>query len=303
MTDLRRLPNLMALRAFEAAARHQNFSRAADEIHVTHGAVSHQVRALEQDLGVALFTRHGKRLTITAQGGRFAQAVRNALQDIADATQVLRDEMCQKRLTVSAIPSFASRWLAPRLGKFIEQNPDTELLLQSSGQLHNLVRDGIDVGIRFGQGQYPGLAVERLMGDSYYPVASPAYNKGRLPTIPEQLKPAQLLRSDEPWLPWFQAAGLQLAEPSGGVRFQDLSMLIRSAMSGDGIALVRHVVATQELASGELVRLFDVAVKSPWDYYLACPPDALHKPQVLAFRQWLLEEIAIFKAQTGEAVA
>ena len=112
-----------------------------------------------------------------------------------------------------------------------------------------------------------------------------------------------MLRSDEPWLPWFQAAGLKLAEPKGGVRFQDLSLLIRSAMDGDGIALVRHVVATQEMASGELVRLFDVAVKSPWDYYLACLSDALHKPQVLAFRQRLLEEIAIFKAQTGAAVA
>lgn len=146
------------------------------------------------------------------------------------------------------------------------------------------MREGLDVGIRFGQGQYPGLAVERLMGDSYYPVASPGYNRGRLPTSPPQLKPAQLLRSDEPWLPWFQAVGLKLAEPSGGVRFQDLSLLIRSAMDGDGIALVR---------------LFDVAVTSPWDYYLACPPDALHKPQVQAFRNWLLEEIALFKVQTG----
>jgi LysR family glycine cleavage system transcriptional activator len=303
MTDLRRLPNLVALRAFEAAARYQNFSRAADETHVTHGAVSHQVRALEQDLGVALFSRHGKRLTITPQGLRFAQVVRNALRDIADATQVLREETRQKRLTVSAIPSFAARWLAPRLGKFIDQNPETELVLQSSGQLHDLVRDGIDVGIRFGQGQYPGLVVEQLMGDCYYPVASPSYKRGRLPITPQQLKPAQLLRSDEPWLPWFQAAGLKLAEPSGGLRFQDLSLLIRSAMDGDGIALVRHVVVTQEIASGELVRLFDVAVKSASDYYLACPPDALHKPQVQAFRHWLLEEIAIFKAQAGAGVA
>jgi LysR family glycine cleavage system transcriptional activator len=302
MTDLRRLPNLAALRVFEAAARHQNFSRAADETHVTHGAVSHQVRALEQDLGVALFTRHGKRLTITPQGTRFAQVVRHALQDIANATQALREETRQKRLTVSAIPSFAARWLAPRLGKFIDQNPDTELVLQSSGQLHDLVRDGIDVGIRFGQGQYPSLVVERLMGDSYYPVASPDYNQGQLPTSPLQLTPAQLLRSDEPWLPWFQAAGLKWAEPSGGVRFQDLSLLIRSAMDGNGIALVRHVVATQEIASGELVRLFDVAVKSPWDYYLAYPPDALHKPQVQAFRHWLLEEIALFTKQTGAFV-
>ena len=200
------------------------------------------------------------------------------------------------------IPSFAARWLAPRLGKFIEQNPGTELVLQTSGRLHDLVRDGIDVGIRFGQGQYPGLAVERLMGDSYYPVASPGYNEGRLPVTPRQLQPSQLLRSDEPWQPWFQAADLTLAEPTGGVRFQDLSMLIRSAVAGNGIALVRHVVALQEIASGELVRLFDVAVKSPGNYYLACPPQALHKPQVQAFRQWLLGEIAIFKTQTGEAV-
>ncbi|SEK05356.1 LysR family transcriptional regulator, glycine cleavage system transcriptional activator [Achromobacter sp. NFACC18-2] len=302
MSDLHQLPNLLALRAFEAAARHQNFSRAADEIHVTHGAVSHQVRALEQDLGVALFTRYGKRLTITQQGAQFAQAVRSALQDIAQATQAIREDTRQKRLTVSSIPSFAARWLAPRLGKFIEQNPSTELVLQTSGRLQDLVRDGIDVGIRFGQGQYPGLAVERLMGDSYYPVASPGYNQGRLPSTPRQLKPAQLLRSDEPWLPWFQAANLTLAEPTGGVRFQDLSMLIRSAVAGNGIALVRHVVAMQEIATGELVRLFDVAVKSPWHYYLACSPEALHKPQVQAFRQWLMEEITIFKTQTGQAV-
>lgn len=303
MTKLRGLPNLVALRAFEAAARHQNFSRAAEETHVTHGAVSHQVRALEQDLGVALFTRHGKRLTITPKGSQFAQAVRNALNDIAAATDVLRQENRQKRLTVSSMPSFAARWLAPRLGKFIEQNPDTELILQTSGQLHDLVREGIDVGIRFGQGQYPGLMAERLMGDSYYPVASPSFNRGRLPSTPQQLKPTQLLLSVEPWLPWFQAAGLALAEPSGGVRFQDLSLLIRSAMDGDGIALVRHVVVTQDLTSGKLKRLFDVSVKSPSSYYLACPPDALEKPQVQAFRHWLLEEIAIFKAQAGDAVA
>jgi LysR family glycine cleavage system transcriptional activator len=140
------------------------------------------------------------------------------------------------------------------------------------------------------------------MGDCYYPVASPSYKRGRLPTTLQQLKPAQLLRSDEPWLPWFQAANLKLAEPSGGVRFQDLSLLIRSALDGDGIALVRHVVVTQEIASGALVRLFDVAVKSPSDYYLACPPDALHKPQVQAFRDWLREEISVFKAQAGIGV-
>lgn len=300
MTDFRQLPNLAALRAFEAAARHQNFSRAAEEIHLTHGAISHQVRALEQDLGVALFTRNGKRIAITPEGQRFALTVRTSLQEIAGAADALRAGTRQKRLTVSAIPSFAARWLAPRLGKFIDLHPDIEVMLQSSGQLQDLARDAIDVGIRFGSGRYPGLTVEKLMGDFYYPVASPAYDGGRLPTSPQQLAHCSLLRSEEPWLPWFQAAGLALPEPSGGVRFQDLSMLIRSAADGDGIALVRHVVAMQEIASGELVRLFDVAVKSPHNYYVACPPQALRKPQVEAFRSWLLAEIAKFKGAFTE---
>lgn len=299
MTDFRQLPNLAALRAFEAAARHQNFSRAAEEIHLTHGAISHQVRALEQDLGVALFTRNGKRIAITPEGQRFALTVRKSLQEIVSAASALRADTRQQRLTVSSIPSFAARWLAPRLGKFIDLHPDIEVMLQSSGQLQDLARDSIDVGIRFGSGRYPGLAVEKLMGDYYYPVASPAYDGGRLPASPQQLAHCALLRSEEPWLPWFQAAGLALPEPSGGVRFQDLSMLIRSASDGDGIALVRHVVAMQEIASGELVRLFDVALKSPDDYYLACPPQALRKPQVQAFRSWLLAEIAKFKQQAG----
>ncbi len=198
MTDFRQLPNLAALRAFEAAARHQNFSRAAEEIHVTHGAISHQVRALEQDLGVALFTRNGKRIAITPEGQRFALTVRTSLQEIAGAADALRAGTRQRRLTVSSIPSFAARWLAPRLGKFIDLHPDIEVMLQSSGQLQDLARDSIDVGIRFGSGRYPGLTVEKLMGDFYYPVASPAYNGGRLPASPQHLahcQPAALGRA------------------------------------------------------------------------------------------------------------
>jgi len=303
MTPLQRLPNLTALRAFEAAARHQNFSRAAQEIHVTHGAISHQVRALESDLGVALFTRTGKRLCITPQGARFAQSVRNALHDIATATQLLRADTQQKRLTVSCIPSFAARWLAPRLGRFMDVNPDTELVLQASGQLHDLERDAIDVGIRFGTGSYPGMAVERLMGDSYYPVVSPHFDGGNIPTQLTQIKGARLLLSDEPWAPWFKAAGLTLSEPTGGVRYQDMSLLIRAALDGEGIALVRHAVTEQELAQGGLVRLFDVAVKSENDYYLASPPSAMQKPQVMAFRGWLLQEVQRFQRQAGAFVA
>ena len=157
--------------------------------------------------------------------------------------------------------------------------------------------DGIDVGIRFGRGNYPGMVVERLMGDVYYPVASPRYRGGELPSEPGQLPRHTLLRSVEPWSPWLRAAGLEMAEPSGGVMFEDLSMLIRSAADGNGVALVRHVVAMQEIASGQLVRLFDIATPCPDEYFFVAPAGLAGKPQVVAFRNWLLEEIAAFQRQ------
>lgn len=292
MADLRRLPNLAALRAFEAAARHENFSRAAEEIHVTHGAISHQVRALEEELGVMLFARHGKRIVITPEGARFAVTVRKALTEIASAAATLQADAKQVRLTVTALPSFAARWLSPRLGSFIEQYPDMEVMLQSSNHLTDFVRESVDIGIRFGPGNYPGLAVEKLMDDYYYPVASPRFNGGRLPQSPQKLTQKSLLRCEgEPWTPWFHAAGLDMPEPTGGLVFQDSSMLVRAAVEGNGIALARHVIVASDIESGDLVRLFDVAVLCPHSYYLACPPDALRKPQVQAFRNWILAEV------------
>jgi LysR family glycine cleavage system transcriptional activator len=292
MADLRRLPNLAALRAFEAAARHQNFSRAAEEVHVTHGAISHQVRALEEELGVALFTRHGKRIAITAEGERFAAILRESLGDIAAAADALRADAKQMRLTITALPSFAARWLSPRLGRFIEQHPDLEVMLQSSNHLTDFVRESVDVGIRFGRGNYPGLAVEKLMDDCYYPMASPRFNGGKLPRTPQKLVRSTLLRCDgELWLPWFRAAGLDWPEPTAGLVFQDSSMLVRAAAEGHGIALARNVIALTELASGELVRLFDTTIPCEHAYFFVCPPEALQKPQVKAFREWLFDEV------------
>ncbi|MBJ7313348.1 transcriptional regulator GcvA [Rugamonas sp. CCM 8940] len=300
MSATPRLPNFSALRAFEAAARHQNFSRAAEELHLTHGAISHQVRALEEELGLPLFVRNGRHVKVTADGLRFAQVLGRSFAEIAAAAEALRPGSAgARRLTVSSIPSFAARWLAPRLGRFIERHPEVEVVLQSSGQLQDLARDGVDVGIRFGRGHYPGMLVERLMGDIYFPVVSPHYRGGALPATPAELEQASLLRSVEPWAPWLQAAGLALAEPSGGVMFEDLSMLIRSAVDGDGVALVRRVVAMQELASGQLLRLFELAVPCAEQYYFVSPPTAAHKPQVQAFRAWLLAEVADFQRQLG----
>lgn len=297
MADLRRLPNLAALRAFEAAARHQNFSRAAEEVHLTHGAISHQVRALEEELGVLLFARHGKRITITPEGERFAAILRKSLTDIAAAAEAIKAGAKQKRLTVTALPSFAARWLSPRLGRFIEQYPDLEVMLQSSSHLTDFEREAVDVGIRFGRGNYPGLAVEKLMDDYYYPVASPGFNGGKLPRAPEKIARSTLLRCElEPWTPWFRAAGLDLLEPTGGLVFQDSSMLVRAAVEGHGIALARHVIACNELDAGELVCLSDVMVQCPQSYYMVCTPSALQKPQVQAFRTWLFDEVAKLRA-------
>ncbi len=292
MADLRRLPRLAALRAFEAAARHQSFSRAAEEIHVTHGAISHQVRALEQELGVQLFTRHGKRVAVTPEGKWFADALRDALAAMASAADTLKDSARQRRLTITALPSFAARWLAPRIGRFIEQHPELEVMLQSSSHLADLAREPVDLAIRFGGGRYPGLASEKLMDDCYYPVASPHFNRGRLPRTPQELVQGSLLRcEEEPWMPWFQAAGLVRPEPSGGLVFQDSSMLVRAASEGHGVALARHVLAAADIEAGKLVRLFDIALPSSYSYYLVCLPDALQKPSVQAFRDWLRAEL------------
>jgi LysR family glycine cleavage system transcriptional activator len=297
MSAPRRLPNFSALRAFEAAARHENFSRAAEELHLTHGAISHQVRALEEELGRPLFVRNGRQVKITSDALKFAQFLGKSFADIGIAADAMRAARVNQRLTVSSIPSFAARWLAPRLGRFIDLYPDIEVVLQSSGQLQDLARDGVDVGIRFGRGRYPGLLVQRLMGDVYYPVVSPHYRDGQLPVSSQDLRNHTLLRSVEPWTPWLHAAGLDMVEPSGGLMFEDLSMLIRSAADGNGVALVRHVVAMQEIASGQLVRLFDIATPCPDEYFFVSPPGASSKPQVQAFRDWLLEEIAAFQRQ------
>jgi LysR family glycine cleavage system transcriptional activator len=293
MYDFRRLPNLAALRAFEAAARHQNFSRASQEIHVTHGAISHQVRQLEEELGVQLFARHGKRIAITADGEVFAVAIRDALQDIADAAQQLQSRNKQKRLGITSLSSFAARWLSPRMGRFIELHPDLEVSLESSNHIVDFAQGAIDVAIRFGLGSYPGLVSEHLMDDIYYPVVSPHFNGGKLPRTPRELVDTHaLLRCEaEPWEPWFRAAGLDDPEPSGGLIFQDSSMLARAAVEGHGIALVRHQIGQPDLASGALLRLFEISVPCPNSYYLVYPANVMAKPQAKAFRDWLMGEV------------
>ncbi|CAN0623787.1 Glycine cleavage system transcriptional activator [Burkholderia multivorans] len=300
--DLRQLPALNAIRAFEAAARHENFSRAADELFVTHGAVSHQVRGLEEALGVKLFVRNGKRLCLTNTGARYAQQVRTALMMLADATRDVRASDRDRRLVISMLSSFAARWVTPRIGSFIERHPEIDVELQSTNGLTDFSRDDVDLAIRFGFGVYPGLHVEPLLDEVFFPACSPNLNDGKLPQTPADLVHYPLLRSDdELWRPWFDAAGLDaLTEPKRGVLYQDSSNLLQAAIDGQGIALVRRSLAVHELLAGRLVRLFDIDGPSPWNYFFVCPRSSLDTPRVQAFRTWLLQEVARFRMLCGE---
>jgi LysR family glycine cleavage system transcriptional activator len=293
---LPRLPALTALRAFEVAARHESFSRAATELFVTHGAVSHQIRALEEELGQALFARHGKRVSLTPAGRVYAQRVRDALLEIADATRALQAGSRDKRLTISTMPSFAARWLTPRIGSFIEQHPELEVELMSSNALVDFSRDEVDIALRMGSGDYPGLYVERLLDDVFFPVCSPHFNGGSLPQHPRDMEGMPLLRGEgDPWKPWFEAAGLPWPEPRKGLILEDSSLLLQAAAVGQGIALIRSSLAYNDLLAGRVVRLFDVSIPCPWLLYFVCAPGKLETPKVQAFRNWLLPEMAVFR--------
>ena len=191
--DLRQLPALNALRAFEAAARHESFSRAADELFVTHGAVSHQVRALEAELGVPLFARDGKRVRLTDGGRQYAAEVRAALVTLAEATRQVRSGDRDRRLVVSMLSSFSARFVTPRVGGFIEKHPEIDLELLSTNALTDFTRDDVDVAIRFGFGKYAGLHAEKLLDEVFFPACSPKFNGGKLPRTPADLANTPLL--------------------------------------------------------------------------------------------------------------
>jgi LysR family transcriptional regulator, glycine cleavage system transcriptional activator len=295
--DLRQLPALNALKAFEAAARHESFSRAADELFVTHGAVSHQIRALEAELAVALFVRDGKRVRLTDGGRQYAADIRAGFIAIAEATRRVRSGDRERRLVVSMLSSFAARWVTPRVGRFIEKHPEIDLELLSTNALTDFTREDVDVAIRFGTGKYPGVHSEKLLEEVFFPACSPTFNGGKLPAKPADLATAPLLRSsDELWRPWFDAAGLiDLPEPKRGVLFEDSSNLLQAAVDGQGIALVRRSLAMQEIVAGRLVRLFNIDGPSPWTYYFVCPSAQFRAKRVQDFRTWLMNETAQFE--------
>jgi len=289
----RRLPPLSALRPFEAAARLESFSRAAEELHLTHGAISHQMKALEASLGAPLFRREGRKLLLTDAGQRFASRLRDLLGDLGAAVAEVTQRRDQQELTISVLPSFASLWLIPRLARFHAAHPEIDVNIRATQALAEFGADGVDLAIRIGGGDWPGLVAEKLFDEEVFPVASPRLDGGALPKRPEGLARAVLLRSErQPWTPWFRAMGLDWPEPSRGPIYSDETLLIQAAAEGIGVALARGALVAADLAAGRLIRLFPKRVPSRAAYYLVYPRAAAGLPRVRAFREWILAERA-----------
>ena len=289
----RRLPPLNALRAFEAAARHLSFTRAAAELHVTQAAISHQVKALEDYLGRQLFRRLNRALLLTDDAQAYLPSVSRAFTLLNEATSNLLSKHTPGPLTVSALPSFAARWLVPRLGRFRQIRPDIDLRIDPSAELSDFAGGDVDVSIRYGRGKYPGLRTDWLMTEDIFPVCSPLLLAGMHPLRePGDLEHHVLLHDDGhgDWRTWLLAAAADGVDPTRGPIFTDSGMLIQAAMAGQGVALARGVLAADELAAGRLVRPFALSLPTAYAYYLVCPQDRAEQPKIAAFRDWLLGE-------------
>ena len=288
-----RLPPMQALRAFEAAARMQSLTKAAQSLNVTHGAISHQIKSLEGDLGVRLIERAGRGIRLTDEGERFSRRVRTAFAELTAAVNELAARANPRQLRVSVVPSFAARWLLPRIGRFVASHPDVDLDVRATSANIDFANDDSDMAIRYGFGEWPGLGVEFLLEDRFFPVCSPRIANGRLPQRPADLADYPLLRSgDELWKPWFEAAGLDWPEPERGPMFNDSAHLIQAAAEGQGIALARTTLLGTDERNGVLVRLFDIELPSARKHYLVYPARTASSSKLALFRKWLHDEIA-----------
>ncbi|MFL5309480.1 MAG: transcriptional regulator GcvA [Myxococcales bacterium] len=287
------LPSLNALRAFEAAARHLSLTLAGRELHVTQSAVSHQVQNLEDELGVELFRRLPRSLRLTPAGETLAAAAREAFGRIEEAARAV--DRRPARLCVSVLPSFAARWLLPRLKRFRGTWPRLELRIHASREPCDFARDGVDVAIRYGRGGFRGLRSEELFSEEIFPVCSP--RTARSLRSPADLRRHVLLHDEVRaahggWAEWLRAAGAAGIDAHRGTIFSDAHLMLQAAADGQGVALARSALAAGDLAVGRLVRPFECAVAARYRYYLVYPPAHAQRPEVRAFRDFLAVEVA-----------
>ena len=292
----RRLPPLTALRAFEATARHLSVSEAARELHVTQSAVSQQVRALEAHLGLSLFRRAGGRLHLTPAGRDFYPALQSAFDSIDAAAARLTAARAAGALAVSLLPTFAVRWLIPRLGRFQDRHAEIEVRLIATAKLADFTTDDVDVAIRYGAGRWPGLRADLLMAEDMFPVCAPDL----LETGPALADPADLARHTllqvdadprrEDWRRWLAAAGVADLQPAGLMRFDSSSQALEAAAAGLGLALAHRPFVVDDLTHGRLLTPFEITVPARDAYYLVYPADTAELPRITAFRNWLMAE-------------
>lgn len=292
MNPWHRLPPLRSLRVLEAAVRHENYTRAAGELALTHSAVSHQIHALEAALGVRLLQRDGRRMRPTEPGRQLAQDVRNTLDTLNAAVERVRSGDAGNIVTVSTLPSFAAAWLVARLGSFLEHYPQVELRLQSTTALADFRNDGVDIAIRFGTGDWDDLVSEKMFDDEYFPTLSPGLARALRVRRPADLARVPLLRiRNSPWTPWFEAAGVEIPEPRRGPVFDDSELALQAAVQGQGAVLTRGSLAAVKLMNGTLVAPFRLRLPSPRTCFLVYPRTHLNKPAVKLFRDWLFGEL------------
>jgi LysR family transcriptional regulator, glycine cleavage system transcriptional activator len=287
----RRLP-LTALRTFEAAARHGSFTRAAEELHVTQGAVSRQVQALEARLGVSLFERNGRTLTLSLEGRRLATAATEALERLGEAVAELTGPASV--VTLSMLPSVAACWMAPRMREFATAHPSIELRLSASRHLVDFQAEGIDAAIRYGPGGWTNVAAELLARERIFPVCSPGYAARLQLRAAGDLGRATLLHNDVPdgWREWFAAAGCPEVCADKNVYLDEDAALLRGAAEGEGMALGRSILVAGDLEQGRLVAPFDVSIPATFSYWFVAPAEARRRPEVARLREWLIEEFA-----------
>ena len=308
-------PPLADLRAFEAAARHLSFTRAADELGVTQGAVSQRIRKLEEMLDIRLFERRTRSLTLTVAGETLATAVADGLSRIDMGLEQIGQPAAPRQaatLTVSVTPDFASKWLLPRLTRFQDKYPEIEVRITAEDRFADFVSDGVDLGIRFGAGINPGLATMLLMPDLVFPVCSPDLLKqGAALGSPADLLQGELLHdataehdgSGCDWRHWFEHAGISV-ERLEGLRLSPGKLAIDTAADGLGIALGRATLVGDDLAEGRLVRPLDHSATTAFSYYLVHRPAAKLGCHVAAFVDWVRAEAAawlVSEGQTGSA--
>jgi len=300
-----------ALRVFESAARHLSFTRAAEELFITPAAVSQQIKTLEHQLGIRLFNRHSRGLSLTDEARNGLPALVRGFESIADSVHRIRSSNRDSTLTVWMAPSFASKWFIPRLHRFSQAHPDIDLNISASPKLvdsnadrhsipaENFYRDNVDVAIRFGMGDYPGCRVDKLFPVYAIPLCSPKLMQGEHALRePGDLRFHTLLHDDTryegrpDWATWLAAARVSDVDSSRGLHFNHGSLAINAAINGQGVVLSMKVLAAGDLAAGRLVVPFDLGLPLEYAYYLITLNEFSDHPPTAAFRDWLLAEAA-----------